>query len=88
MAYTSPSNFDTGSLREQVRATYDRVAREPGGDFHFHRGPEYAERLLGYDGEELAALPHEATSRFAGVGNPILIGSAGPSFTTPPGTGR
>jgi hypothetical protein len=26
-------------LRQLVRAEYDRVAREPDGKFHFHRGP-------------------------------------------------
>jgi ubiquinone/menaquinone biosynthesis C-methylase UbiE len=80
MAYTSPQLFDANSLREQVRATYDRVAREPRGDFHFNRGAEYAETVLGYDGAELAALPEEATARFAGVGNPILIGDSDPSL--------
>ena len=45
MATMCPSDFNVNDLREQVRATYDRVARDPDGDFHFHRGPEYAQTL-------------------------------------------
>jgi ubiquinone/menaquinone biosynthesis C-methylase UbiE len=80
MAAICPTNFDVNYLREQVRATYDRVARDPDGDFHFHRGPEYAQTCLGYDAEELAQLPTECTARFAGVGNPLHIGDADPSL--------
>ena len=76
MAASCPSNFNVNYLREQVRATYDRVARDPGGDFHFHRGPGYAQQYLGYDAQELARLPAECTARFAGVGNPLRIGDA------------
>jgi len=78
MALTAPANFDTGYLREQVRVEYDRVAREPQGKFHFHRGPEYAASFLGYDPAELANLPEESTARFAGVGNPLRIGDTTP----------
>ena len=38
MAYTCPVGFDVDRLRAEVLATYERVARDPGGDFHFHRG--------------------------------------------------
>lgn len=71
MASHCPAGFDTGSLRDQVRATYEAVAHAPEGDFHFHRGPAYAARHLGYDADALAALPALATARFAGVGNPL-----------------
>jgi ubiquinone/menaquinone biosynthesis C-methylase UbiE len=50
------------------------VAREPQGNFHFHRGPEYACRVLRYNPEELATIPAESTASFAGVGNPHRIG--------------
>lgn len=73
MANHCPSGFDTAYLRDQVRATYERVARQPEGDFHFHRGPGYAARYLGYDAAELAELPELATARFAGVGNPLAL---------------
>lgn len=75
MALKAPTDFDTNYLRAQVRAEYDRVAHNPHGDYHFHRGPEYASTLLGYDAAELATLPEESTARFAGVGNPLRIGA-------------
>jgi SAM-dependent methyltransferase len=74
MAATCPLDFDIGTLRERVRSVYSRVANDPDGDFHFHRGLEYAVRMLGYDRAELEALPARATARFAGVGNPLAIG--------------
>lgn len=70
MAATCPENFDVARLRRRVNETYERVARDPNGDFHFHRGAEYAVKLLGYDRAELAAIPRTATDAFAGVGNP------------------
>jgi SAM-dependent methyltransferase len=75
MAATCPIDFDVASLRESVRAVYTRVATDPDGDFHFHRGVDYAVRHLGYDAVELAALPSTATARFAGVGNPLAMGA-------------
>jgi len=60
---------------------YERVATEPEGDFHFHRGPEYAAGLLGYDAAEMAELPEETTASFAGVGNPLAIGPLYPGET-------
>ncbi|MGQ0523095.1 MAG: methyltransferase domain-containing protein [Betaproteobacteria bacterium] len=73
MAIACPVGFDVARLKEEVRQTYASVAREPGGEFHFHRGPEYAARLLGYDPAELQSLPSGATTPFAGVGNPFLM---------------
>ncbi len=74
MALTCPIGFDVNELQKQVRATYDRVVREPEGEFHFHHGLQYAFELLGYDRQELETLPEECTARFAGVGNPHRIG--------------
>ena len=73
MAVTCPIDFDVASLRGEVQTMYSRVAASPDGDFHFHRGPQYAATLLGYDATELAALPSDVTSSFAGVGNPHVI---------------
>jgi len=73
VAITCPVNFDVKSLRKEVQSIYSRVAAAPNGEFHFHRGPEYAARMLGYDGAELAALPGDVTSSFAGVANPHAI---------------
>lgn len=81
MAIKCPSGFDVKYLREQVHETYDRVAREPEGDFHFHRGPEYASEYLKYNKEELDELPEESTARFAGVANPHRIGVIEPGQT-------
>ena len=81
MALTCPVGFDVPRLRSQVLATYERVARDPEGDFHFHRGARYAVEYLKYDAAELAALPPECTARFAGVGNPLRIGPIHPGET-------
>ena len=81
MAASCPTGFDVARLRKQVSQTYDRVAREPSGTFHFHRGPEYACRMLGYDPQELAMIPVESTASFAGVGNPHRIGPIEPGET-------
>jgi arsenite methyltransferase len=73
VAVTCPIGFDVASLRGEVQAMYSRVAASPEGEFHFHRGPQYAATMLGYDANELAALPSEVTSSFAGVGNPHAV---------------
>ena len=73
MAVTCPVSLDTGVLRAEISRIYARVAAEPDGDYHFHRGPAYAAELLGYDPAELAAMPAQGTASFAGVGNPHCI---------------
>jgi len=81
MAVTCPIDFDIAQLRSSVRAVYTRVAHDPNGEFHFHRGAEYAVRLLGYAPAELEAIPERARSRFAGVGNPLAMGPIGSGET-------
>jgi len=76
-----PVDLDTKKLQAAVSDMYTRVAREPGSDFHFHRGPEYAARALGYDPGELAELPERSTRSFAGVGNPHAIARVQPGET-------
>jgi arsenite methyltransferase len=73
MATTCPIDFDVASLREAVTGLYSRLADDPTGDFHFHRGPAYAIGRLGYLRDEVEALPLESTECFAGVGNPLAI---------------
>ncbi len=73
MATSCPVDLDTMRLQAEISEIYARVADDPNGDFHFHRGPDYAARLLGYDPAELAALPGESTASFAGVSNPLAI---------------
>jgi arsenite methyltransferase len=74
MAISCPTGFNVDRLREQVRGMYTRLARSPEGDFHFHRGLDYAVERLGYDRAALAGLPAACTARFAGVGNPLRVG--------------
>lgn len=74
MALSCPIDLDVARLREEIRVIYARVADDPSGDFHFHRGPEYAASLLAYDRAELDALPPESTAAFAGVANPFVAG--------------
>ena len=78
MAIACPIGFDVARLQREVHKTYASVARDPGGDFHFHRGPEYAARQLGYDLAELESLPAISTAPFAGVGNPFLMDALPP----------
>jgi len=73
MAIACPVDLDTQVLRSEVSKIYSRVATDPDGDFHFHRGPAYAANFLGYDPAELAALPNECTASFAGIANPHTI---------------
>jgi len=81
MALTCPVGFDVDRLRSEVGEIYTRVAEAPGGEFHFHRGLDYAVGLLGYDRAELEALPAETTRSFAGVGNPHAAGPLEPGMT-------
>jgi arsenite methyltransferase len=73
MTLACPVNLDTARLRAEIHAVYRRVAADPNGEFHFHRGPAYAARVLGYDPGELARLPADVTSSFAGIGNPHAV---------------
>jgi SAM-dependent methyltransferase len=81
MPVSCPVNLDVIALRSEIQAMYSRVATAPQGEFHFHRGPEYAATVLGYDTTELADLPADVTSSFAGIGNPHAIGRIPPGAT-------
>lgn len=70
MAVVCPVDLDTLTLRNEIQSIYARVAEDPSGAFHFHRGPAYAAEMLGYDPAALAALPVDSTASFAGVANP------------------
>jgi hypothetical protein len=54
MAMACPVDLDTLKLRAEIQSIYARVAADPSGEFHFHRGPEYAATRLGYDAAKLA----------------------------------
>ena len=81
MAKTSPLDFNVGTLGDKVAETYERLAREPTGEFHFNQGLEYACELLRYERQGLEALPTGCTDRFAGLGNPHRIGPIEPGET-------
>src|SRR5713101_7856072 len=74
MAIACPVDLDTLRLRAEIQSIYARVAADPSGEFHFHRGPEYAATRLHYDAAELSRLPRTVTESFAGVGNPHIVG--------------
>jgi arsenite methyltransferase len=81
MATACPVDLDTLKLRAEIRSIYARVATEPSGEFHFHRGPAYAGAMLGYDANALAGLPADTTASFAGVANPHRIAPLAPGAT-------
>lgn len=81
MAISCPVDLDTLKLRAEIQSIYARVATEPSGAFHFHRGPAYAAGMLGYDANALAALPADTTAAFAGVANPHLVAPILPGST-------
>ena len=74
MALSCPIGLDVAKLRHEVNLIYGRVAEDPSGDFHFHRGADYAASMLDYDAAELAKLPAETTASFAGIANPFVAG--------------
>ena len=74
MALSCPIDLDVAKLRHEVNLIYGRVAEDPSGDFHFHRGADYAASMLDYDAAELAKLPPETTASFAGIANPFVAG--------------
>lgn len=69
----SLNDLDVPRLRSEVGKLYARVATDPDGKFHFHRGAEYAVTKLLYDRAELAEIPASSTETFAGAANPHLI---------------
>jgi arsenite methyltransferase len=74
MAVACPVDLDILQLRQEIQSIYARVATDPDGAFHFHRGAAYAAELLGYDAAALANLPSDSTSSFAGVSSPLRLG--------------
>ena len=68
------TQVDTGALESRVKSMYERVARDPFGDFHFEMGRPLAERL-GYRPQTLDLVPPEAIQSFAGVGHHFELAS-------------
>ena len=81
MAIACPVDLDTLRLRAEIQSIYARVASEPSGSFHFHRGPAYAAEMLRYDASALQTLPASTTASFAGVANPHRLAPMTPGAT-------
>ena len=73
--------LDRQELREAIQRVYSDVAQDPKKGYHFHTGPEYAVERLGYSRAALAELPGSVTAPFAGVGNPLALGTPWPGET-------
>lgn len=74
MPTSCPVDLDVPRLLTEIRSVYALVAADPDGDFHFHRGLEYAVDRLGYDRALLESLPADNVASFAGVGHPFTEG--------------
>jgi len=74
------TTVDTHALRSQVTRMYERVARDPHGDFHFEMGRVMAERL-GYAPEQLDRVPSASIESFAGVGYHFDLAALTPGET-------
>src|SRR4051794_4511331 len=73
----STTLIDAGMLRDEIRAQYRDVARDPSGQYHFETGRTLAERL-GYPAAWLAAVPRAALASFAGVGHMLDLAAIEP----------
>lgn len=67
-------------VREKIRRRFVAVALDPQARQRHPIGPDSAKRL-GYDPAEIDALPAALTESFAGVGNPLALGTPRPGET-------
>jgi arsenite methyltransferase len=68
----TPTPVDPEALREEVRRKYREVAKDPGGEHHFHTG-RFLAGHLGYPGAWVDPLPEPAVESFAGIANPFAL---------------
>lgn len=66
-------NSSSTELRATVKDRFSKVAQAPDQETRFPVGPASAKKL-GYDPNEIDALPPSATDSFCGVGNPLGLG--------------
>lgn len=66
-----PTTIDPERLRSAVHDRYSAVASEPGGDYSFRVGRDFAE-ALGYPSDLLDTVPATALDAFTGVAAPIF----------------
>src|SRR5947209_15302507 len=67
-------------IRAAVEQRFAQVARSPDQEQKFPVGPASANKL-GYDPNEIDALPASVTESFFGVGNPLGLGALLPGQT-------
>jgi SAM-dependent methyltransferase len=67
----------TDEIRAAVEQRFAQVARTPDQEKKFPVGPVSAKKL-GYDPQEIDALPPVVTESFCGVGNPLGLGEVCP----------
>ena len=72
---TTPDHF-----RHTISARFAKVALSPDQETTFPVGPESA-KSLGYELDEIDALPASVTDSFCGVGNPFGLGQVQPGET-------
>lgn len=60
-------------VRNQIRERFAQIARSPKTERVFPVGSASAKNL-GYDADEIDALPAEVAESFSGVGNPLALG--------------
>ncbi len=65
------------AIRAAVERRFAQVARSPDKEQKFPVGPASAKKL-GYDPQEIDALPASVTESFCGVGNPLGLGEVRP----------
>src|SRR5215470_11388278 len=65
------------AIRAAVEQRFAQVAVSPGQETKFPVGPASAKKL-GYDPQEIDALPTPVTESFCGVGNPLRLGEVRP----------
>jgi SAM-dependent methyltransferase len=61
------------AIRAAVEHRFAQIARSPSQEQKFPLGPASAKKL-GYDPQEIDALPASVTDSFCGVGNPLGLG--------------
>ena len=67
-------------IRAAVEQRFAQVARSPGQETKFPVGPGSAKKL-GYEPQEIDALPGSVTESFCGVGSPPGLGELRPGQT-------
>ena len=65
-------------FRETIHRRYETIATAPRREMRFPVGPNSA-KSLGYDANEVDALPPSVTESFCGVGNPLAMGELLPA---------